>query len=279
MIDYLAGVERLVVPAGLNESARIGPKFFDGAEPFTDVGLTHGGLNFIADHDLTPRDVRWPLDVKIIIPQMNAIDGGGADWSLNRYRSLDARTIRGRVSPALPHPVEWTIGWPAGGACFRNIFGYAGPRRWVNITKAGNVWKHTTDDRAEFSERVQLALELWQLRPQQWRVYFALDDKPGVELPTDPLGAQEAFRLRDIPDGRERRTALRHWVTEHWRADRTDPGVETKVREHLRGANQFSWGGLNCRITPSLIDLDRADDAREQRQLDRVNGTDRRRVG
>lgn len=274
MIDYLGGVEQLVIPPHAHSSSRISPKFFDGAEPFTDMDFTHGGRQTIEDHNLLPKDVAWPLDVKLIIPSESDDEVG---WSLNRYRSLNAKDARGRVSLALPYPIEWTIGFPASGFVVRPLLGYAGPRRWVEIGHAGVAGRYDhTDAKADLSERVQLALELWSLRPSQWRIYFSLDDRPGIELPTDPLGAQEAFRLRDIPEGRARRAALRHWVTEHWRQSRIETGIETKVREHLRGAQNFDWAGLHCRITPSVLDLERAKDAADERQLDRVRGADRR---
>jgi hypothetical protein len=82
---------------------------------------------------------------------------------------------------------------------------------------------------------------------------------PRARFVTDPIGVRAAFRLRDIPAGKTRRAALRHWVQEHWRK-RRDPSKEDRafVREYLRGATHFGWSGLSCQIEPSKEDQRRA---------------------
>ena len=70
---------------------------------------------------------------------------------------------------------------------------------------------------------------------------------------TDPEGAASTFAMRDVPEGRKRRAAIRHWVKSHWRQNRG--GGLSEVRKHLRGATEFTWNGLNVRITPSKSDL------------------------
>jgi hypothetical protein len=90
-----------------------------------------------------------------------------------------------------------------------------------------------------------------------WRVELGLQGvESTIALQTDAIGAREAFRLRDVPKGSGRRAALRHWVREHWRQRReSDPSL---VRSHLRGAERFTWAGLDCRIVPSSVDALRA---------------------
>lgn len=86
---------------------------------------------------------------------------------------------------------------------------------------------------------------------QFWKVRIGWDSLPRITFNTDVLGVREVFRLRDIPNGAQRRAALRHWVGEHWRENEKD---RIKVRRHLRGAIKFSWNGLQCEIEPSLLD-------------------------
>lgn len=92
----------------------------------------------------------------------------------------------------------------------------------------------------------------------EWRVSLGIQGGPSVAFETDPTGAREVFRLRDLPDGSQRRSALLHWVGEHWRKRRSDPSEETKVRAHLRGQTEFVWNGMRCRIRPSDYDAERA---------------------
>lgn len=111
-----------------------------------------------------------------------------------------------------------------------------------------------------------------------WRVLIGHEDNPRVGFMTDPTGASEIFRLRDTPEGRARRAALRNWVTEHWRKDRQDPGVERKVREHLRGATTFGWGGLSCTVVPCAYDIHRENLAKQRAEADRASGANVRMV-
>jgi hypothetical protein len=87
----------------------------------------------------------------------------------------------------------------------------------------------------------------------KWQVELGYEGGPRISFWTDPHGACEAFRLRDIPAGKHRRSALAHWVRSHWRQNRS--GSLTEIRKHLRGACDFRWSGLTCRIVPSQSDL------------------------
>lgn len=91
-----------------------------------------------------------------------------------------------------------------------------------------------------------------------WSVLLGEGLGPRLRLFTSISGARDAFRLRDIPPGRSRRAALRHWVREHQRNVSDDTEADRIwVSEHMRGATEFSWNGLRCRIEPSEFDLAR----------------------
>jgi hypothetical protein len=83
------------------------------------------------------------------------------------------------------------------------------------------------------------------------------EERTGIRLATDGPGVERIIAERDRPAGAHRRSALRHWVKEHWREVRHEPKLETKIRSHLRGAERFNWCGLHCTITPSQYDLER----------------------
>lgn len=283
LIDYLSDAGEMRSSSRSVDPLRLGARFFDGAEPFVRTDLMHGGMDMIQGAE--PTEVRWPMDLRIITRvSSDDDDDDGLDvsgWHFQRWRSLDARQARGRIKIALPYPIEWTVASPVDRSVLRFICGRAKPGLWVPIEMAGGVRQSRLggNEHAEvFSNRMRVGLGIWKLRPEQWRVYFSVDGKPGIELPSDPAGARAAFRLRDIPEGRARRAALRHWVTEHWRINRADPDEEIKVREHLRGASDFTWSGLHCKITPSAVATERIDEAIAQRVEDRAIGTDRRSV-
>ena len=99
-------------------------------------------------------------------------------------------------------------------------------------------------------------------RRYSWRVCLGYEGFPSIAFATDPVGAAEVFRLRDVPEGRSRRAALLHWVSEHWRRKRaSDPSATVSVRAHLKGAKRFAWNGLSCEVIPSTYDLARLEAA------------------
>jgi hypothetical protein len=101
--------------------------------------------------------------------------------------------------------------------------------------------KRTFESYAKFGPAIQFCSRSW------WRVYVTLEPGlPGVNLITDPVGIRESWKLRDIPDGKKRRAALLHWVSDHWRQSRIDPESESYVRKHIRGASEFTHSGLQC---------------------------------
>jgi hypothetical protein len=89
----------------------------------------------------------------------------------------------------------------------------------------------------------------------QWEVRIGLDGRSRLAFPTCPVGAREAFALRDIPAGQKRRSALRNWIRAHSRK-RVDGG-SSSVSAHLRGATRFTWNGLDCEILPSRFDREK----------------------
>jgi hypothetical protein len=112
-----------------------------------------------------------------------------------------------------------------------------------------------SDAASRIRDHAGLGLGISATRVGYWHVVLGYDNLPSISFLTDPEGARSVFRLRDLPEGRQRRAALRHWVTEHWRrTSRTED--ETKVRAYLRGALEFHWNGLHGRIV--LSELDRA---------------------
>lgn len=88
---------------------------------------------------------------------------------------------------------------------------------------------------------------LWSQR-YLWYVKLTYFNSASVLLATDPTGVKGFFKLRDKPEGRDRRTALLHWVREHWRKSRKIKDDEIAVRAHLRGDDEFNWFGMKGQV-------------------------------
>lgn len=76
-----------------------------------------------------------------------------------------------------------------------------------------------------------------------------------VRIPTDATGARSLLSLRDVPDGKQRRAALKHWVSDHYRT--TPSGGEAFVPEFMRGRSEFTWDEYRGVVIPSDFDRER----------------------
>jgi hypothetical protein len=131
-------------------------------------------------------------------------------------------------------------------------------RERTRIRYTRTHWREFAESTATVPPTPTLACVAAWSRVKEWSIEFRLPGAPGLCVTTDSVGARELLRMRDVPEGRTRREALRHWVREHWRRQRRDADVERQVRQHLRGADTCVWFGLESRIVPSQEDLDLA---------------------
>jgi len=111
-----------------------------------------------------------------------------------------------------------------------------------------------------------------------WQVKARFDSVcPSLTLLTDPTGVKEFWKLRDVPEGRQRRSALMHWVDSHWRQQRNDPDVESFVRKHIRGESKIRQGQFEAEIIPSQSDLLANQSYRDERVFMKKMRNDRRK--
>lgn len=284
-------IDELLMVIGCSEATTpFGLKYninrFDGALAYTaDIALKMAQLSDSADYIDNARlcDLDTNLNFSFITEMINAdwTDDIRKEWGEDRFarsymtwvenggmrsvplllvqtRSLNPQQLRGGRMRYHSRPIECSFlrieratGFATG---WDRIVGYDGvsqcrylSRRFDNRIRRDSFC----------SEWIDHAIRLqWSAR-YKWSVRLNFEGNLAVSFWTDPHGAKEAFRLRDIPNGKTRREALRHWVREHWRQKRESDGVAL-VREHLRGQTKFSWNGLRCEIKPSAFDLEKA---------------------
>ena len=239
--------------------------YFDGAVPFHIAPLKDQTDYFLTD--VTPRDINGWDFTSIVSSSL-----GGSHYNLWRFRKVPLSALRGKCRPISPFVGELAgasvtldgeytsyrelLNWSDRDKDWKLVTVHADSR--INIFAAmSNGYKFGTskcdDDLrtvANISLGAKITSDYW------WTVTFRAQSSLGIRLPTDAAGAKEALRMRDVPEGRSRRAALRHWVRHHLRNKQSqDP---TPVREHLRGAVECDWFGLHCTIAPSPFDLRRA---------------------
>lgn len=133
--------------------------------------------------------------------------------------------------------------------------------RWAQVDYTGDGAALGWDENSEplYQRRI---MEVFVARAEHrdyWHVALSRPDKesPRLVIPTNPAGCLDLFRGRDLSPGEKRRSALRHWVNEHFRERSADPGAVDYVREHLRGVRLFTWNGLACELMVSESDMEK----------------------
>jgi hypothetical protein len=225
--------------------------------------------------DCTP-DVVWPLETGTIVEKSDGM-------LLHRARSVSTKEVRGIVTKFSPFMVRTDVAVHLHDKTFTGagIYAYIGGK-WANAdghrrsfgTPFAQEAEATLDGDAEIP-RFMTSIALRQR--YEWAVALGLENSPSIRFSTDPTGIKEVFRIRDLPEGKDRREALLTWVSDNWREDRFDPEVETYVRKHLRGAVQFSWNGLSGEVIPAQFDLEQRDILIAKRAAMKAGGTDKRR--
>lgn len=283
--SYEDWIERLADDAvtflSLSHSGSVPPRFFDNAihtsvlmSERDEIAVYPAEIESVTDDEdqtgrktllmWNPTFLREHLDVSLLRPSTGVLRGSVRYW-VNRIREVPAHMLKGKRTEdgISPKKFKRTFAVYHGeidhyGSLDAGLVDFAG---W-----SGDGWVSSAGiDRKDpvywdfLWMRASLAIGAELTYRQHWRVSIGVDSSPSVCFPTDPIGIRDVFRLRDIPPGKSRRAALTHWVREHWRKKR-DPSASdlSKVREHLRGASEFSWNGLRCRIVPSISDQERA---------------------
>lgn len=207
-------------------------------------------------------------------------DSEGANYTLRRYRRASVKELRGHgrlYSSMVNESAIACIRPEDGGYVSGRFYTFLVNGRWV-LEERPSVGDALSDPEwvnpqssplgvrpaSHFDPSMALGLQFNE--QYEWHVDIQRGDSIELSFETDPYGAQEIFRLRDIPDGKKRRAALRNWVTQHWRKTRD---AEVSVRQHLRGAEEFIWNDLRCVVRPSADDLRANERYRIEREAER----------
>lgn len=250
---------------GNRAAERIDIRYFDGAYPTGEAVLKALDAEPVTDPQVggqptdvflrgaTPSLVTGPVNFAWVTDRSKGPSRGSFKYGLCRIRQVSAKDARGRLVRHCESNYLATIALIDDGGCIRNAASHYGgfaAGRWYPERTPGHEFNKVIVD--EYLHQIRIGIALQASCENDWRVLIGWENSPRVMFTTDPLGVREVFRLRDIPNGASRRSALRHWVTDHWR--RTGEEKRSEVRAHLRGSVEFSWGGLRCKIVPSAAD-------------------------
>jgi hypothetical protein len=203
----------------------------------------------------TLQDLIVPLDVTIMADLPGRPD---EDYAIRRFSLASGASQRGKVR-VFHHR-----------AVMSRTFVFNKGKEYVYDEffaplKSGGGWTNTTASSnhylsSQLHESIGLIIGIAIERQAQWKVIIGKEGGPSVLFATDPTGVKELFRTRDVPDGRTRRQALRHWVSQHWRRKHDNPEDLAFVRKHLRGQENFIWSGMKCSIVPAATEIQQAEE-------------------
>lgn len=229
--------------------------FFNGAEPLLPNYIDLKDDPSFLLTGVRPSDLSRPLDLSLVVQA-----DGSNKFALTRIRQTSPKMLRGKVREFYPLVAELKDAHISQDGTYRiglNYAGWTGSSWRVLSYMPDRVAPLSSKAQAELTTNLTYACMIQFTRRYNWVVRLGFDKQRTVSFTTDPLGAREVFRLRDIPEGKARRASLLHWVSAHWRKKRSDPQEEFKVREHLRGAKEFAWNGMYCSIQPSEYEQDK----------------------
>jgi len=103
-----------------------------------------------------------------------------------------------------------------------------------------------------FNLQSNIGLQFWH--ENGFSVYIKPDDANiGFSFPLWELSSvKELFKTRDVPAGKKRRAALKHWVCSHARKHPTHGSEQISIKEYLRGDYDANWHGMKVKIIPPL---------------------------
>ena len=226
------------------------------------------------------QDISWPIDIAIVCESRDGC------LNFDRMTTVTAAELRGLAKIFAPRMAMLANAclkpdgtWYAQKSPIGLINGKwtplnAGMTRQVNAdTEVLEFFNQQR--RKEVSDAAMLLQSVAITERYSWHVALGRKNGPRICLPTNPRGCLELFKTREKRDDENRRAALKHWVQNHYRE--SEDGGLAYVRDHLRGATEFTWRDLDCEIFVSQFDLEKneffkhqADQWRSQRQHNRV---------
>jgi hypothetical protein len=238
---------------------RIEPIIFN--ELYTEEQRS-SNLTDVGQEDSEEICLSTPLDICILSSCKNEngmVFMENVEFVVHRIKqvSLGNRKLRGRIRRSYPNMAEISSAFfdPNGYyICEQN---FLGERRtdewsdWVNITSGRKLV-----DMDWFNFMLEASFWLQARQERNWSISLSpvLDigkTPSSVLLPTDPTGIRALLKERDKPAGKKRRSALLHWVKDHYRKSRNNPDDLIKVQEYMRGTLDFSWFGFQGKIIPT----------------------------
>lgn len=255
---------------------------FEKLSPSQPIGikgidlLTEEYGAFIDMRDVYPKDVSNKINYAVL--NQNNIENSWI-YQIAKVKSVRPSECRGKIrifSPTIVN-ILFTHIWADGGYATTSCYFIYDSRqnKWVDATQGldnpfnnPHLNKAYQSDDQKINNIIKTCICLQFYSRYTWIARLGYSGKHNIDLWINPRSARHLFKLRDIPEGGNRRAAIKNWVSQHWRQkDYCTEEDRVFVRQHLRGAIDFKWRGFNVQIIPSEYDLEQNEKLRIDREL------------
>lgn len=286
ILTYLSLSETLLLTSEWNDTDQtkwiaVPLTHFNGVDPSPAYPKELGSERLMRSHErlfFPPGDVSWedmnglPYDISVIKLASEENEGRKVLYEAIRNRRVPLKEVRGLFPLKTGRIIEHATTRIHTDGTHQPCRFYAEQRggKWCCVGQPYEVAPHDQKPLEDITQRsIEMLRSIAFTDFYEWKVCLGYPSLPTIGLTTDPAGVREVFKLRDLPNGASRRTALRHWVESHYRKSKPeneDYDTEAiKVIAHLRGETKFTWNGLQCEIKPSEYDIRRAEKLRKKR--------------
>lgn len=227
-------------------------------------------ISFFTPDQINHPETVWPVSVGVT---WTKYDENGPYVECNYYESVPAKKLRGKYRFVSKYNIGYFHGRTIENMQFLSAVEYASwtGHKWqssqrlrlnesfINGVKGAGmapVARYVDKGENDLGTHCALGQSAALTYRYEWGAQFSVNGSARVIIPTTPQGVLELFNDRDKPQDRDRRAALRHWVSSHLR--RTKRKDFSAVRAHLRGNTKFNWRGFDVEIIPSKFDQELA---------------------
>jgi hypothetical protein len=230
-------------------------KKFNGYIPF--MSKYNGLLDTLDNKEFTLKGTelkalksfKIPLNITLAIKFTDDNDENFEEISFVKVTAPSLKEVRGKINKIMPYIIKLEMYAPSDDMGFDVYFGSFNETKWYIISDdfAPDEEIKRTLDQVYAAVKIQYALA------NNWSIYTKDEnDVLGMKVMIGKNKVKEIFKLRDIEDGKQRRTALRHIVGKHTKIVNDS---EIDVLSYFRGTTKFSCDGLQYELIPSLKDL------------------------
>jgi hypothetical protein len=271
-------------------SMALKPRHFNGAIPMDGLlydGVVSPSIRNLCGGEMYASEVRPDMLGAFDIRGFRTVEGNASEIVFHRMTNTSPRDWRGRIGAVAPQMVRVQSAWMShevqsvdedGAWVWQDVEAIEYPMgRWHDYES----WRCLDVKRTppEFKDLAFALMAFALCQHYLWRVQFRdPDNRLGISLPVTHADLSSLFATREVDLGKDRKAALQHWVSGHWRKLPPTGDYETMVREHLRGTLDFEWHGFGCRIMPATNDQWRDIQNQMQRHMAKRDGLDRRRA-